>query len=280
MTRVLASLVPLALTVACSSSPPPAAEPPVPEPPSVAKPLSEPEPEPEVTPLSATQIEAIVAAEDRTDRDRKTDERRQPAELLGFMKLRPGMKVADIGAGTGYTTELLARAVGSEGTVYGQNPTFVLERFAEEGWSARLATPPMANVVRLDREFDDPFPADLRDLDMVVNIMFYHDFAWQEVDRAAHCAAVFDALRPGGEYVLVDHSAADGAGVSGSKTLHRVEEALVRAELEAVGFELIEQADFFRNPADTRDWNALPWRGEREELSDRFVLKFRKPAAA
>ena len=267
------------LAIACSPGSPPAAEPPVPEPPSVAKPLPADEGEDEVATLSAEQIEAIIAAEDRTERDRKTDERRQPAELLGFMKMRPGMKVADIGAGTGYTTELLARAVGPEGTVYGQNPEFVLKRFAEEGWSARLATPPMTNVVRLDRDFDDPFPAELSDLDMVVNIMFYHDFAWQEVDRNAHCEAVYGALRPGGEYVVVDHSAAEGAGVSGSKTLHRIEESLLRSELEAVGFELVEEADFFRNPNDTRDWNALPWRGEREELSDRFVLKFRKPTA-
>lgn len=231
------------------------------------------------TPLTRAQIEAIVSAEDRDASDREADVRRAPVELLLFIGLAPGMKVADLGAGMGYTTELLARAVGPTGVVYGQNPAFVLERFAEKGWSERLAKPVMANTVRLDREFVDPFPADLHDLDAVINVLFYHDFAWMEVDRAAHVAAVFRALRPGGVYVIVDHSAKEGAGTSGSQTLHRIEESLVRAELEAAGFELAGEADFLRNPDDTRDWNALPWRSEREELSDRFVLRFRKPAA-
>jgi predicted methyltransferase len=138
----------------------------------------------------------------------------------------------------------------------------------------------MANTVRLDREFADPFPDDLRELDAVINVLFYHDFEWMAVDRAAHNAAVFRALRPGGVYVLVDHSAKAGAGTSGSQTLHRIEESVLRTELEAAGFVLDGEAEFLRNPNDTRDWNALPWQSDREEQSDRFVLRFRKPAAA
>lgn len=230
-------------------------------------------------PLTRAQVEAIVAAEDREPDDREADVRRAPVDLLLFIGVAPGMEIADIGAGFGYTTELLARAVGPTGKIYGQNPKFVLERFAEQGWSARLAKPVNANVVRVDREFVDPLPADVRDLDAVVNVLFYHDFEWMAVDRAAHNAAVFRALRPGGVYVLVDHSAKQGAGTSGSQTLHRIEESVLRAELEAAGFELDGEADFLRNPSDTRDWNALPWRSEREEQSDRFVLRFRKPAA-
>lgn len=231
-------------------------------------------------PLSRAELQAIVDAPDRDDDDRETDIRRKPVELLEFIGVAPGMKIADLGAGFGYTTELLARAVGPSGTVYGQNPAFVLERFAEEGWTKRLAKPVMGNVVRLDREFVDPFPADLQGLDAVVNVLFYHDFEWMKVDRAAHDAAVFRALRPGGLYVIVDHSAKQGAGASGSQTLHRIEESLVREELEAAGFELLREADFLRNPQDTRDWNALPWRSDQEQLSDRFVLAFQRPANA
>lgn len=244
---------------------------------STASPDADDDPAPAPATLDRAAVEAIVTAPDRDPRDLETDARRDPTQLLLFIGVAPGMKVADIGAGTGYTTELLARAVGPEGVVYGHNPPFVLERFAEQGWSERLAKPVMANVVRLDREFDDPFPPQLSDLDAVVNVMFYHDFEWQGVDRKAHAAAVFRALRPGGVYIVVDHSAKEGAGVSGSQSLHRIEEAVVRAELEAAGFELAAQAEFLRNPQDTRDWNALPWRSEREELSDRFVLAFRKP---
>lgn len=269
------------MLAACSPpSPAPAAPGPVTPPPSedrgsTASPAAA--TDPPSAPLDRAAVEAIIDAPDRPPGDLETDARRHPVELLLFIGVAPGMKVADIGAGTGYTTELLARAVGPEGTVYGHNPPFVLERFAEQGWSERLATPIMANVVRLDRDFDDPFPPELGDLDAVVNIMFYHDFEWQGVDRKAHAAAVFRALRPGGMYIVVDHSAKEGAGVSGSQSLHRIEEAVVRAELEAAGFELAAQAEFLRNPQDTRDWNALPWRSEREELSDRFVLAFRKP---
>lgn len=227
--------------------------------------------------LTAAEIAAIVSAPDRDAADRDADVRRKPAELLAFLHLRPGMRVADLGAGFGYTTELLARAVGPTGQVYGQNPRFVLERFAEAGWSARLAKPVNANVVRVDREFVDPLPPEVRELDLVVNVLFYHDFEWMKVDRAAHNAAVFAALRSGGRYVIVDSSAADGAGASVSESLHRVEEALVVRELRAAGFELVDEADFLRNPADTRDFNALPWQNEREDFSDKFVLMFEKP---
>lgn len=248
-------------------------------PPSAAPPAADAaaEPTPAAAPLGRAEVEAIVAAEDRDPADREADARRAPVELLLFIGVAPGMKIADLGAGFGYTTELLARAVGPTGQVYGQNPKFVLERFAEQGWSARLAKPVMANVTRVDREFGDPLPPELHDLDAVVNVLFYHDFEWMGVDRAAHNTAILRALRPGGVYVLVDHSAKEGAGTSGSQTLHRIEEAVLRKELEAAGFQLVEEASFLRNPQDTRDWNALPWQSKREEQSDRFVLKFRKP---
>jgi predicted methyltransferase len=183
-------------------------------------------------------------------------------------------------AGFGYTTELLARAVGPEGVVYAQNNRFVRERFLEPLWTERLETPAMNNVIRLDTELDAPFPGDVRDLDLVTMILFYHDTYWQGVDREAMNAAVFEALRPGGSYVIVDHSAASGAGASGAETLHRVEESLVEQEVEAAGFVLVEQADFLRNEDDARDWNASPraaMESGRRGTSDRFVYRFVKP---
>lgn len=227
-------------------------------------------------------IRAIVDAPDRDPADREADARRKPAELLAFLALQPGARVADIGAGFGYTTELLARAVGPTGKVWGQNPEFVRTNFAEAAWTARLAKPVNANVVRVDREFVDPLPPGVRDLDMVVNVLFYHDFEWMGVDRAAHNLAVRNALRPGGHYVIVDAHAKAGAGASVSQSLHRIEESLVIAELRAAGFELVARGEFLRNPGDARDWNALPWQNDTGEFSDKFVLKFRKtgPAAA
>lgn len=229
------------------------------------------------TPLSPQALAALVAATDRSDEDREADRRRLPVQMLAFLGVHEGMRVADIGAGTGYTTELLARAVGPDGEVVGHNTPFVLERFAEQGWSARLTKPVNANVTRVDRPFDDPFGTEIRDLDAAINVLFYHDFVWQEVDRAAHNRAVFAALRPGGAYVIIDAHAAAGAGGSVSKTLHRIERTMVVEEVTAAGFVLEDEADFLRNLSDTRDWNALPWRSGRETFSDKFVLKFRKP---
>ncbi len=229
--------------------------------------------------LSREEIDAIVDAPDRTAEDKEADVRRKPREFLAFLKIHPGMRVADLGAGFGYTTELLARAVGPDGKVYGQNPRFVLERFAEAAWAQRLSRPVNAVVERVDREFVEPLPAEVQNLDLVVNVLFYHDFEWMGVDRARHNAAVFAALAPGGRYVIVDAHAATGQGAADSKALHRIEETLVRAELQAAGFELVEEGDFLANPNDTRDWNALPWSNERGEFSDKFVLAFQRPVA-
>jgi predicted methyltransferase len=137
----------------------------------------------------------------------------------------------------------------------------------------------MKPVVRVDREFDDPLPPEATNLDAVVNVMLYHDTVWMKTDRAAMNRAVFAALRPGGVYVIVDHSGRPGSGITETQTLHRIEEKTVRAEIESAGFKLAADADFLRNPADTRDWSASPrTAGERRGTSDRFVLKFVRPS--
>ncbi len=228
--------------------------------------------------LEPVSIQQALQASDREPGDQDLDPQRHPVKLFEFFKVRPGMRVAELGAGRGYTTELLARVVGSEGAVYGQNSRFILERFAEQPWSERLKKPALANVTRIDAEFDAPLPGIGEPLDLVLNVLFYHDTVWMEVDRPRMNQAVFDALAPGGVYGIVDHSAADGAGTSVAKTLHRIEEKVLIEEVMAVGFMLEGRADFLRNPEDSRDWNAAPSAaGERRGTSDRFVLKFRKP---
>lgn len=221
---------------------------------------------------------AIIQAPDRSADDRKLDAGRHPDQLLAFIGAKPGMRIAEIGAGLGYSTELLARAVAPSGVVYGQNNRFILERFAEKPWTERLTKPVMKPVVRVDREFDDPLPVEATKLDAVVNVMLYHDTVWLKTDRARMNRAIYSALRPGGVYVIVDHSAKAGSGVAEVETLHRIEEKVVRQEVEAAGFKLVADADFLRNPEDTRDWSASPrTAGERRGTSDRFVLKFAKP---
>ena len=223
-------------------------------------------------------LREAVDATDRTEADRKLDAGRHPAETLAFFGINHGMKVAELGAGGGYTAELLARAVGPTGVVYGQNAKFILERFAEKPWSERLARPVMKTVVRVDREFNDPLPPEAKDLDAVILILFYHDTYWMDVDRSAMNRAVFKALKPGGVYGIIDHSGRAGTGSTEVKTLHRIEEKLVRDEITSAGFRLAAEASFLRVPADTRDWNASPTAaGDKRGQSDRFVLKFVKP---
>lgn len=218
---------------------------------------------------------ALLAAPDRTDADRALDAQRKPAEMLAFFDIRPGAKVAELGAGGGYTAELLARAVGPTGVVYGQNNKFIVERFAEKPWSERLAKPAMKNVIRVDREFDDPLPPEAAHLDAVFMVLFFHDTVWMETDRPKMLANIHRALRPGGVFAVIDHSARAGAGLSEVKTLHRIEEQAVKDEITRAGFELAGQADFLRNPEDTRDWNDAPSAAaERRGTSDRFVLRF------
>jgi predicted methyltransferase len=230
-------------------------------------------------PAAADAARAAVAAADRSDADRALDAGRQPADLLAFAGVRSGMRVAELGAGGGYTAELLARAVAPAGVVYAQNSRLILERFAEKPWSERLGKPIMRHVVRVDRDFDDPLPPDARDLDVVLMNLFYHDTVWMGVDRARMNRAVYAALRPGGAYVVVDHSGAAGTSTTQAQTLHRIEEDVVRREVEAAGFRLAAEGDFLRNADDARDWNASPRvAAERRGTSDRFVLRFDKPS--
>ena len=223
--------------------------------------------------------EAIVAAPDRTDADRALDPGRKPAAFLQAIGVQPGMKVGELFAGGGYTTELLARSVGPSGKVFAENPKWVIEKFAAKPWAERLTRPINANVVRVDQELDAPFPAEASgQLDLVVTNANYHDAVWAGVDRQKMNQAIFAALKSGGHYVIADSSAKVGTGLQDVQTLHRIEESVVRSEVEAAGFKLEGESDVLRNPEDTRDWNASPVAaGPKRGSSDRFLLKFVRP---
>jgi predicted methyltransferase len=223
-------------------------------------------------PALAQDYAAIVAAPDRSEADRQTDRRRDPVKLLAFTGVRTGMTVLDMGAGGGYSTELLARAVGAGGKVYAQNAADTNAR-AKERFEARIKTPAMKNVVPLVRPFDDPVPADVHDLDLVTFFFFYHDTTYMPVDRAAMNRKLFAALKKGGVLVIADHSAKAGAGTSVGKTLHRIDEGALKSEVEAAGFKLVAEGDFLRHPEDTREERIFA----SKTPVDEFVLKFQKP---
>ena len=261
--------------------------------------------------LSKERIAEILASPDRREADRTNDIRRKPADMLAFIGIRPGMVALDVVAGGGYTTELLARAVGPTGRVYGQsaprNPVPPPAPLATaEGNShpnlpaAAPATPPPApaatavsrptsaqllaerarnpaagNIVAVVQRYENPVPPELTSnaLDLVTLMFNYHDLAYQPIDRAQMNKAIFAALKPGGAFVIADHASKPGTGASVSNTLHRIEEAFVIKEVEAAGFKLAESGNFLRNPHDPRDKNTP----EPPMPKDEFVLKFVKP---
>jgi predicted methyltransferase len=220
----------------------------------------------------APDYEAIVAAPDRSDADRQTDVRRQPAKLLAFTGVKSGMKVLDMGAGAGYSTELMARAVGPEGHVYAQESAAVMERVKDK-FDIRAQNPVMKNTVHLIRNYDDPIPPEVSGLDLITFFFAYHDVTYMPADRAAMNNKMFASLKPGGFLVIADHSAKAGEGTSVAKTLHRIEESTLRQEIEAAGFKLVAEGDFLKHPEDPRDAAvfrpAVP--------VDEFVLKYQKP---
>lgn len=253
--------------------------------------------------LTLDQATAIVASPDRSAADRQNDVRRKPAEMLAFIGIRPGMQALDLSAGGGYTTELLARAVGPTGHVYGQSaprnttnpppppaapegasappapntqavqPTRRLT--SPEALALRAKNPAATNLSSVVRPFEDPVPPELgaEKLDLATLMFNYHDLGHMGVDRARMNRAVFAALKPGGIYVIADHAGRPGTGISEAGTLHRIEEAFLRKEVESAGFRFVSGGQFLRNPADPRDKNTP----EPPMPKDEFVLKFTKP---
>ncbi len=220
--------------------------------------------------LSKARIAEIVASPERSAADRNNDVRRKPEEVLAFIGLRPGMVALDLSSGGGYTTELLARSVGTAGRVYAQVP-----RAASAGLTARVAKPQLANVTVVAQPFESPVPAEAASngLDLVTLMFNYHDLGHMGIDRERMNRAVFAALKPGGLFVVADHSGRPGTGISEAGTLHRIEEAFLKAEVERAGFRLAAVGDFLRNPNDPRD-RETP---EPAQPQDEFVLKFVKP---
>lgn len=221
---------------------------------------------------TAPDYSAIVAAPDRSDADRKLDTNRAPAKWLAFIGAKPGMKVLDIFAVYGWKAELLARAVAPDGKVYAQNTEAAFAR-VKDRLEDRLKKPAAANVVSVVRPLDDPSPQGMHDFDLVTFFYAYHDITYQGIDRPKMLKALYEALKPGGELVVGDYSAKPGAGTSAVKTLHRSDEALVTAEIEAAGFKLADHADFLRVPGDARD---APSHSAAQPV-DIYLLKFRKP---
>ena len=200
------------------------------------------------------------------------DPLRHPAEILAFARLQPGQRVADIRPGAGYFTRLFARVVGEGGHVYAFVPNKTAERENPRADALVAAYP---NVSRVNGDLDAmAFDAPL---DVVFMSQEYHDFHIPRfgVDVTKMNADIFRALKPGGLFVVIDHQAAPGSGNSAVETLHRIEGAQLRREVEAAGFVFDGESPAVANPADDHTLNVFDEaiRGK----TDQFVYRFRKP---
>lgn len=219
-------------------------------------------------------ILAAVADPRRPDADRARDEFRHPAEVLGFANVRPGQRIADFGPGGGYYTRLFAVAVGDGGRVYGidrPNP-------APDRPRPSLAVAPLyPNITILQAGYQGWSAGE--PLDTVFVSQIYHDFFYPQlqVDAAAINREVFAALKPGGLYVIIDHAGAPGSVIDTNpqSSLHRIDPAQVRREVEAAGFVYDGESDVLRNPADMHQLRVFE--GDIRGRTDQFMMRFRKP---
>ena len=225
-------------------------------------------------------ITSAVADPARPEGDRSRDAARKPVESLHFAGVKPGDAVADFNAGAGYFTHLFSDVVGSRGHVYAIEPVEIQQYIAKSTAELRGYAADHGNVtVSVETALESLHLP--RKLDLFWISQNYHDLHnryFGPVDIAAFNKAVFDALKPGGEYVVLDHTAAPGASADVTETLHRIDPATVRREVEAAGFVFDGRSEILANPADPRTIKVFD--KSIQGHTDQFILKFRKPAPA
>ena len=214
-------------------------------------------------------VAAAVADPTRPAADIVRDADRKPAELMAFAGVRPGLRIAELAPGGGYFTRLLTGAVGPNGRVYAiaAKPSSAIQELAGKRANLTVITAAPGTIPGPDK------------VDMVWTTLNYHDFKNQPLpagDAAQSLdAEAFRVLKPGGIYLIVDHEAAPGKGASQTSTLHRIEDTVVRREVQAAGFVLEAESDLLRHPAD--DHTAKVQETGIRGKTDQFILKFRKP---
>ncbi|MDC1287580.1 SAM-dependent methyltransferase [Gammaproteobacteria bacterium] len=221
-------------------------------------------------------IAAAVADTARPQEDLARDTDRKPSDIMAFAGFKPGDVVADIGASGGYYTRILSTIVGGEGHVYAFNSKEVADMFYADANPSDVVAMEYENVTSVvgplsTPRFDKP-------LDGALIVKFYHDSHWENLatNTATMNETIFDQLKPGGTYLIIDHAAQDGSGLRDVGTMHRIDGALVKQEAIAAGFELLAESDLLANPQDDRTKAVFDpsVRGK----TDRFVYIFRKPA--
>jgi predicted methyltransferase len=221
-------------------------------------------------------IAAAIADPTRPAADRDRDAERKPAEMLAFAGIKPGMVVIDMLPGGGYFTRIFSTAVGPTGKVVGYVPDEMFSGRPKslDAINAIAAEPAHKNVEALHDPALAPGPQNIADV--VWTSQNYHDLHnVPGLDVVAFNKVLYGIVRPGGVYIVLDHAAPAGSGLTDTNTLHRIDAATVRKEVEAAGFKFDGESKVLANPADTRTLKVFDpsIRGH----TDQFVLRFRKP---
>ncbi len=223
---------------------------------------------------------AAVASEARPEADRERDAGRQPEAVLEFLGIQPGDVVLEMWSGSGYYTEMLAHVVGEHGKVIAHANTPILS-FAGEAHTIRHADGRLSNTEVLMAE-NNALALEADSIDAATIVLNYHDlywsseeYGWDQIDVPVFLAEVYKGIKPGGTLGIVDHQAVSGSPSETGSTLHRIDSAIVIAELEAVGFVLDGESDVLANPEDDHTKGVFDpaIRGK----TDRYVLRFKKP---
>jgi predicted methyltransferase len=219
-------------------------------------------------PKPSAALKAAVADPGRPAADTARDENRKPAETLAVAGVKPGAVVAELGSAGGYYTRILAKAVGPKGKVLAVART----QQAADGLKGIVADYPNVVVVIDDYTKMTNLP---EKPDVIWTTENYHDFHNANADMGPFNKAMFDALKPGGVFFVEDHAAAPGAGLTVTKTLHRIDPASVQAEVTAAGFKLARTSDILHHAEDehTSQNAEAAIRGK----TDRFMFVFQKP---
>lgn len=222
---------------------------------------------------------AAVATPSRPEADRARDVNRSPAEILAFAEVQPGDVVVDFWPGGGYFTRLFSPAVGPGGKVFAVSPQELIDKFGDRAKAGMDKLKGDANTPNVTGLFVPVAGFGVgQPVDLVFTMQNYHDLHakfMEGTDVGAFNRAVFASLKPGGLYIVGDHAAAPGSDVSTSETLHRIDPAIVRREVEAAGFEYVGSLDVLRRSDDPHT-DRIFEEGIRDK-TDRFILKFRKP---
>lgn len=212
----------------------------------------------------SSTITSAVADAARPEADRARDADRKPAELVALIGLQPGAKIADMLPGGGYFTRIFSKVVGPTGVVYAWGGGAPITALAAD------ANYPNIKVAPTNAALPEQ-------VDFVWTSLNYHDLHNRpNADLAAQNKMVWDALKPGGYYIVIDHAAENGSGKRDSSTLHRIDPELVKQEVTAVGFKLHKESDLLKHAADDRK---KPTRELERGKTDQFVFVFQKPAA-